>query len=255
MNKEELLSRARDPKYIPGIYNYCDRWCERCPFASRCLNCELVEAQFGDLESVDMSNEKFWNKFSEVLQLTMDMIKEMAEELGIDLDALEEDEILKKDSPVPDIIDHLSKKYASSVNTWFETNQYLILEEENSGDLRLACHQDERDEIEVKVADAVEIIRWYQYFIHVKLHRACDNDDEETDDDGFPKDSDGSAKVALIGIDRSIAAWKILLPHLAPQHSQTIQLIEMLENLKIRVEKRFPDARAFVRPGFDEIGN
>ncbi|MCB0550950.1 MAG: hypothetical protein KDD19_25495 [Phaeodactylibacter sp.] len=22
---------------IPGIYNYCDRWCERCSFTSRCL--------------------------------------------------------------------------------------------------------------------------------------------------------------------------------------------------------------------------
>ena len=29
--------RARDPKLIPGIYNYCDRWCERCPFTSRCM--------------------------------------------------------------------------------------------------------------------------------------------------------------------------------------------------------------------------
>ncbi len=22
--------------FIPGIHNYCDRWCERCPFSSRC---------------------------------------------------------------------------------------------------------------------------------------------------------------------------------------------------------------------------
>ena len=94
----------------------------------------------------------------------------------------------------------------------------------------------------------------YQYFIQVKLNRACDSVGDDTEDDGFPKDSDGSAKIALIGIDRSIAAWKILLPHLAPDDIQTIHLIEMLENLKLRVEKRFPDARAFVRPGFDEIG-
>ena len=23
--------------HIPGIYNYCDRWCERCKFTSQCL--------------------------------------------------------------------------------------------------------------------------------------------------------------------------------------------------------------------------
>jgi hypothetical protein len=22
--------------FIPGVYNYCDRWCERCPFTGRC---------------------------------------------------------------------------------------------------------------------------------------------------------------------------------------------------------------------------
>ena len=25
-------------KYIPGIYNYCDYWCERCAFTKRCRN-------------------------------------------------------------------------------------------------------------------------------------------------------------------------------------------------------------------------
>ena len=160
MNKEELLSLAKDPKFIPGIYNYCDRWCERCPFTSRCLNCELAEEQFGDLESVDISNEQFWKKLSGVMQLTMDMVKETAEEMGIDLVAIEVDESPQKDPPLPD----------------------------------------------------------------------------------------------LIGIDRSIAAWKILLPHLGPDDAQAIHLIQMLENLKIRVENRFPCARVFVRPGFDDIG-
>jgi hypothetical protein len=251
MNKEELLSKAKDPKYIPGIYNYCDRWCERCRFTSRCLNCELAEEQFGDLESVDISNEKFWKKFSEVMQLTMDMIKASAEEMGIDLDAIEVDDSLKIDPPVPDLVEHLSKKYASAVNTWFEENQYITMEENHLDSLSLVSQQNDVDELVVKIEDAVEIIRWYQYFIHVKLNRACDGFGDDIEDDGFPKDSDGSAKIALIGIDRSIAAWKILLPHLAPDDIQTIHLIEMLENLKLRVEKRFPDARAFVRPGFD----
>jgi predicted protein tyrosine phosphatase len=37
MDRHGLLKLASDPKFIPGIYNYCDRWCERCPFTSRCL--------------------------------------------------------------------------------------------------------------------------------------------------------------------------------------------------------------------------
>ncbi len=32
MDKEQLKKLAKDPKFISGIYNYCDRWCERCAF-------------------------------------------------------------------------------------------------------------------------------------------------------------------------------------------------------------------------------
>jgi len=33
-NKKNIKKMAQDPDCIPGIYNYCDRWCERCPFTS-----------------------------------------------------------------------------------------------------------------------------------------------------------------------------------------------------------------------------
>ena len=31
-----MAAERDDQGFIPGVYNYCDRWCERCPFASRC---------------------------------------------------------------------------------------------------------------------------------------------------------------------------------------------------------------------------
>ena len=89
MDKEELLKRVKDLKYISGIYNYCDRWCERCQFTSRCLNCTLVEEQFGDFQENDEFNEAFWQRFSEMLQSTLAMVKEMAREKGIDIDSID----------------------------------------------------------------------------------------------------------------------------------------------------------------------
>ena len=64
-------------------------------------------------------------------------------------------------------------------------------------------------EKEGSLKDAVEVIRWYQHLIHARLMRAVRGELEERSEfpDEFPKDSDGSAKVALIAIDRSIAAW------------------------------------------------
>ena len=82
MSKKLLKDFVPNPNHIPGIYNYCDRWCERCPFTSRCLNYEMSEEKFGDLEDGDLSNEVFWQRLSETLQETMSMLKEMAEERG-----------------------------------------------------------------------------------------------------------------------------------------------------------------------------
>jgi hypothetical protein len=89
----------------------------------------------------------------------------------------------------------------------------------------------------------------------VKLQRALESvrSEAEDDDDDFPRDSDGSAKVALIGIDRSIAAWKMLNSSFAEEEQTISQLIGSLERLRKSVETQFPQARAFVRPGFDEV--
>jgi hypothetical protein len=260
MDKEELIKRAKDPKYISGIHNYCDRWCERCQFTSRCLNCTLVEEQFGDLQEIDKFNEAFWQKFSEMLQNIFAMVKEMAKEEGIDIDSIDTEKIYNneetiKENFLTDIISHISKKYAKSVDDWLNSNEYSFYEKEDElNRIRLISSQNNPVKEAVNITDAIEIIRWYQYQVHVKLVRACESASEEAIDyDDFPKDSDGSAKVALIGIDRSIAAWKILLTYLPAHKTEIIYLIELLENIKNRVENRFPCARDFLRPGFDEI--
>ncbi len=56
MDRKELIKKVQDPKYIPGIYNYCDRWCERCQFTSRCLNHSIEEKQNCKLEEIDVAN-------------------------------------------------------------------------------------------------------------------------------------------------------------------------------------------------------
>jgi hypothetical protein len=59
--------------------------------------------------------------------------------------------------------------------------------------------------------------------------------------------------VALIGIDRSIAAWRLMQLSLPDRSVSIVPLILQLERLRKRIEKTFPEAREFVRPGFDEI--
>lgn len=260
MNKQDLLKLTTDSKYISGIYNYCDRWCERCSFTSRCLNYTLVNQQFGDLQENDEINEAFWQRLSDIFKSTLAMVKEMAEEEGIDIDLINGDRISNservfKENSVVDLIMHASKSYAESVDDWFNTNDHLFYEKDvEMNRIRLAPRNNPLKEA-VEIKDAIEVIRWYQYQIHVKLGRAGESalEEESEDRSDFPKDSDGSAKVALIGIDRSLSAWNIMRLSFPGQNAQILHLMASLENIKKRVEIRFPCARDFVRPGFDKI--
>jgi hypothetical protein len=68
----------------------------------------------------------------------------------------------------------------------------------------------------------------------------------------FSKDSDGSAKIALIAMDRSISAWAGLREALGDDPDGILDLLAQLAAIRRETEKLFPAARAFVRAGFDE---
>src|SRR3990170_91122 len=89
MGPEEIKDLAEDPRFIPGIYNYCDRWCERCPFTARCLTFALEQRQGGGPETRDPSNAAFWDRLHETFQATLELLKDLAEREGIDLDSVE----------------------------------------------------------------------------------------------------------------------------------------------------------------------
>src|SRR5688500_10207507 len=86
MTPAQLRKLAADPRFIPGIYNYCDRWCERCALSHRCLNYAMEQADDdADPSARDAGDERFWEKLHANFQLTLQMITEEAERRGIDL--------------------------------------------------------------------------------------------------------------------------------------------------------------------------
>ncbi len=96
MDKKDIFRLAGDLRFISGIYNYCDRWCERCPFTSRCLTYAIDEKDIDDPASRDINNENFWKNLEEIFNQTSEMIIEIAKEKGIDLSSIDVDEISKK---------------------------------------------------------------------------------------------------------------------------------------------------------------
>lgn len=252
MRRRNLTELASNPDLISGIYNYCDRWCERCPLTSRCLVFATEQVDHLDSpESHDLRNEAFWHRLSSVLNETQEMISEWARDAGIDLSYVPEEDFRTRKRRRQLVDSHpltrAGKKYANAASDWFrEFDQTVEFTDVRGG----AAEQAEQHE------DAREVIQWYQYQIAVKIMRAlsCRSDGWEDDPSlaEFPKDSDGSAKVALIGMDRSIAGWRLMQLSLPDQGDSIVPLILQLERLRKRVENSFPEARDFVRPGFDE---
>lgn len=98
-----------------------------------------------------------------------------------------------------------------------------------------------------------ELIGWFHTLTPAKVHRAisglADDDDDSRED---PPDCDGSAKVALLGIERSHAAWLALIERGEISDAAAAPFIADLVWLGEALEQVFPRARAFVRPAFDE---
>jgi hypothetical protein len=212
------------------------------------LNFAISEEDSSDPESQDIRNEAFWKKLSGIFEETLEMLKESAEEWGVDLDKLDSAVDMEKmkarnEAAENHLLYRAARKYAEMVKEWADEEETLFFE------TAAAAREG------VDLDEAVEVIRWYQYFIAAKIMRAVRGkvDEEEERDDEFPSDSDGSAKIALIAMDRSIAAWAMIRHYDTDDAEAVVDRIAFLDGLRQAVEKTFPKARSFVRPGFESF--
>ena len=262
MDEEFIEELAKNPRFIAGIYNYCDRWCERCIFTSRCMNYALSEQQFNDPESRDINNKTFWNKLDEILSITLEMVREKAKEMGIDIDSInyettaeENERIHKTTKEQPYSL--AAMEYIRMIDNWLKSNEENFeTKADELASLAEACIPGTCPYKEVvNINDCFDVIGWYKHQIYVKLCRAASGiiRSETENIDYIQEDADGSAKIAIIGIERSIAAWSSLLEYLPEQGHDIFYLLIILKRLLSIVEAAFPNARAFVRPGFDTL--
>ena len=279
MSEDEPLELAGERDFISGIYNYCDRWCEKCPFTSRCrvYATEAADGDLDDPEVHDINNEKFWRKLESIFREAHEKIAAWAEETGVDLESIEsQTAVAEHEQREQEADEHqlsqLARKYAMTVQEWFA--EEFVIEQNVHDDMMV----DADGAPEIDVAGAAEVLRWYQFFVAAKVIRAlmsrsrgdhslieATSDEDpfaeavEEDEDNFDaagdyvqEDGNGSAKIALIAIDRSMAAWHAMEMCLPGKSDSIAPIVGELERMRWLLEEEFPDARGFIRPGFDE---
>jgi hypothetical protein len=218
--------------FIVGIFNYCDRWCDACAFTSRCrLFADMAEFEAsldpGLKSLVDMPR-------LEPLPQPPPWLEELLQEMDeATRQPAEDGETLERSLPLEHMrIDERAHGYRERVHSWRQ-----VVETNSAND----------------PSDPGTVIIWFHTLIGAKVHRALHGlADDRPEDREWPPDYDGSAKVALLGIDRSHAAWLELTERGVVTGADAAPFIADLVWMRESLEGVFPDARAFVRPALDE---
>ncbi len=264
MDGDRLIAAARNPPNIVGIFNYCDRWCERCLFTDRCLQFQ-ARSPLPDAPSEAKAIRHALEYFSSQLGLTFELLTRKMVQLGIPLPfepeaaPFDAEEDAREHRVRNHRIIRAGHAYIDLVGAWFAAERDTLLGRAE----RLAAHVDATTDGEAlvmeaaQVKNALQIIEHDRWFITMKLSRAlygCEWDAAYPDAnrDAIQNDSNGSAKVALVSIDRSEASWRVLAEWL-DSSTTAVLLAESLARLRTDVEVEFPHAREFLRPGFDHM--
>ncbi|HKE87599.1 MAG TPA: hypothetical protein VKB50_27765 [Vicinamibacterales bacterium] len=220
--------------FIVGVFNYCDRWCETCAFTARCR-------LFADVAEIEAKLDPHLKAVVDAPPLPEEApppppkwMQEWIDEMNeATRDAEPHEELPRRRQPPADhqAIEARADEYHTRAYAWLHGRSW-------------SSHD---------VHDPCAVICWFHMQIMIKVHRAVHALVEEIEDNrDAPRDSDGSAKVALLGIDRSHAAWLDLVERGVITRVEVEPFIADLVWLGESLERVFPKARAFVRPGLDE---
>ncbi len=249
---DEEKPPAPTPRFVSGVYNYCDRWCERCPFSTRCViaamhvRLEEARARGEDLSGVDVPVEDAGAERDGVARPWLDEALNRppspAEEREFEERQAERDRIASAD---PLVI--RSREYSQFAD---RIARVLLADLEGHAD--------------PVVLTALDTIAWHALAIGPKTWRAVtgalddlldadEDDDEKDEEDEAQRDANGSAKIARLMVTESREAWAVLMQvGRATANGLPVKMVERLERLDQDLARRFPRAMAFVRPGFDE---
>lgn len=240
---------AESHSNIDGIYNYCDRWCERCKYTHRCLSFQREMEAGIDPMNPNVPSEKAWEYIGKCFRDALTMVGEIAEREGIDLDTMEDIAI----APLSKKADRFETESKAVYNEYLKHSRHFFeqhrsfFEEKGEESIRwVEMGLDSEAAVAAqwqRVNDQVAVIQWYMPFIFTKLYRAANGiDDMHNDHWDSPEQSDANctARILMVAIIRSMAAWRVLLSVFPEKETAILQSLSLLAQIHRRVEAVFP---------------
>ena len=266
--------------FIPGVFNYCDRRCERCRFVRHCRVGALNVDDVGEAE--DAVADERPEDLKERLRKLMGMPSSAEHEQDgtdddddddddagdhLDFDAADleptaeerrrDEEIARQIHEHP--LTNMGLTYMDLVDEWLEpreeslTASGVVLYRQHELNVAVSLRTPENQ----LLGAALDEVLWFKLMVHVKCQRALRGkleDDGRWEDlglDPLQSDWNGTAKLSKEIVGRSASAWESVLELMPGEADALLPIQELLRRLAVELDREFPDAEQFIRPGFD----
>ena len=229
-----LDEMARDPALIHGIYDACDQWCVYCRATARCLAFRATNA--ADVGGVfdPAGDPERASGGSLLLKVLADAEGRLAPP-EIEAVASGSPQLVHEVFSLDDPLERLGRRYMLIADAYLESQP----------DFAPAAGGWRREG-----PSSREVIAWFHVLAPARVFRAILADGEARRGvRGRHADALRAAKVALLGLDRSVSAIESLQS--SDDDPRLELMLTLVRQLRQAVESRFAGARAYQRPGLD----
>ena len=228
--RKAIMQLARDPSLVPHVYDYCDQWCRYCRITDQCLVYRVERMRESQSTGVDGqiridSDDTALGFARAVASATRTPVARL------DL-LLTDPEKAPRKGAIGDPLELLGRRYAMQANAYLQSAGFDYWELPRAPE-----------------ATPLTVLGWFHLIIASKIYRALVSLRRAKNDPTLLDDANGSAKLVLVGIERSRQALEEIRKQ--DPDARTDALHEYLGLLAAQVEARFPAARTFVRAGLD----
>lgn len=223
-NGEEKIEAGQqeegEEEYTPSPYNYCDYRCDRCEYQETCK--VYKDEQERLLEHYVRGEDPhdpdiFMNDMKDIFDETRQMIVNIAQEEGFDIDSIEDVEVPRVD-PKEFVLYRLVREYSNEAHGFLKQ-----LREEG---------------ITEEAEEAYDDLMWYHTLIVAKTGRLVSTFEDGVRDEKMQAiEEQGTLGVIDKCVRISRSALETMLSEL-PEHLQTIaDLMELLKRVEQQINK------------------
>ena len=207
--------------FIVDISSYCDRWCARCALTSRC---ELFVKHASDRESTTADSRA-------TLLHQVEVMRAVSHRHGGEIPKHADSKLppgmeVVAPGPCPEVVKNTPALHRKRQKARLSANASVRL--------------------------AIETIEHFTLLVPVKM-LLCLGTVSREGPGPQQSEANGWGKAALLGLERMRASWQLLVDTHHYSSSDVAPFLSEIALMQRNLERAVPNARAFVRPGFDEM--